>query len=233
MAAFTEMFVSVEIHIIAVILCFVFVLINIVGIKEVGRVQRFLVFGLLSILLFYIIRGIPVVSVDNFKPFFSKGIAPVFATAGFVFISFGGLLKVASVAEEVKNAERTVPLGMILSLFVVTILYTLVVFVTSGVLGSVELDHSLTPISDGARIFLGANGVGLLNIAAILAFISTANAGIMAASRYPTALAQDGLLPEFFGKINNRFTTSLISPVLYEHNSLTPFSVAYSFAYRT
>ncbi len=211
MAAFTRMFIAVEIHIIAVILCSVFVLINIIGIKEVGRVQRFLVFGLLFILGFYIVRGVPVVNVDNFKPFFSKGIASVFSTAGFVFISFGGLLKVASVAEEVRNPERTIPVGMILSLFVVTVFYTLVVFVTSGVLGATELDHSLTPISDGARVFLGKNGGILLNIAAILAFVSTANAGIMAASRYPTALANDGLLPEFFGKINNRFKTPHIA----------------------
>ena len=211
MAAFTKMFIAVEIHIIAVIFCFIFVLINIAGIKEVGRVQRFLVFGLLSILLFYIMRGVAFIDVHNLKPFVSKGIAPVFATAGFVFISFGGLLKVASVAEEVKNPGRTVPLGMILSLFVVTIFYTLVVFVTSGVLGAAELDNSLTPISDGAQIFLGAKGAMLLNIAAILAFVSTANAGIMAASRYPTALARDGLLPEFFGKINKRYQTPHIS----------------------
>ena len=211
MAAFTKILVAVEMHIIAVILCSVFVLINIIGIKEVGRVQRFLVFSLLLILGFYIVRGIPAVNVDNFKPFFSKGVASVFSTAGFVFISFGGLLKVASVAEEVKNPERTIPIGMILSLFVVTVFYTLVVFVTSGVLGATALDHSLTPISDGARIFLGANGVRLLNIAAILAFISTANAGIMAASRYPTALARDGLLPEVFGIINKRYKTPHIA----------------------
>ena len=184
------------------------------GIKEVGRIQRFLVFGLLLILLFYIIRGIPVVDVDNFKPFFSKGIASVFATAGFVFISFGGLLKVASVAEEVKNPERTIPMGMVLSLFVVIVFYTLVVFVTSGVLGAGDLDNSLTPISDGARVFLGQNGVILLNIAAILAFVSTANAGIMAASRYPTALANDGLLPKIFGKVNNRYKTPHIAIIL-------------------
>ncbi|MCK5083580.1 MAG: amino acid permease [Candidatus Omnitrophica bacterium] len=211
MAAFTKILVAVEMHIIAVILCSVFVLINIIGIKEAGRVQRFLVFSLLLILGFYIVRGIPAVNVDNFKPFFSKGVASVFSTAGFVFISFGGLLKVASVAEEVKNPERTIPIGMILSLFVVTVFYTLVVFVTSGVLGATALDHSLTPISDGARIFLGANGVRLLNIAAILAFISTANAGIMAASRYPTALARDGLLPEVFGIINKRYKTPHIA----------------------
>ena len=103
MAAFTEMLIPLEIHIIAVVLCVIFVLINIIGIKEVGIVQRFIVFGLLSILIFYIAKGFGSVNVDHFKPFAPKGIAPVFATAGFVFISFGGLLKVASVAEEVKN----------------------------------------------------------------------------------------------------------------------------------
>jgi len=211
MAAFTKIFVTLDIHIIAVILCFVFVIINIIGIKEVGRIQRVLVLGLLGILLFYIVNGIPVVNVDNFKPFFSKGIAPVFATAGFVFISFGGLLKVASVAEEVKNPERTIPIGLVLSLFIVTVFYTLVVFVTSGVLGAADLDNSLTPISDGARVFLGSKGVFFLNIAAILAFISTANAGIMAASRYPTALANDGLLPKLFGKVSNRYKTPHIA----------------------
>lgn len=211
MAAFTEKIVAFRIPVIAIILCIVFVIINIIGIKEVGRVQRFLVLGLLAILLFYIIRGLPFVNVHNFEPFVSKGIASVFATAGFVFISFGGLLKIASVAEEVQDPARTIPLGMILSLFIVTLFYTLVVFVTSGVLGAAALDNSLTPISDGAAVFLGIKGIWLLNIAAILAFISTANAGIMSASRYTVALSRDGLLPSAFGRINNRYKTPYIS----------------------
>lgn len=211
MAAFAKMFIAVEIHAIAVLFCLVFVLINILGIKEASRVQRFLVLSLLSILVFYVLRGFPAIDVRNFEPFVSKGAVSVFATAGFVFISFGGLIKVASIAEEVKNSDRIVPLGMILSLFVVIVLYTLVVFVTSGVLGASELDNSLTPISDAAAVFLGTNGVILLGIAAILAFISTANAGIMAASRYPTALAHDNLLPEVFGRINKRYKTPYVS----------------------
>ena len=211
MAAFTKMFVATDIPVIGLILCFIFVVINIIGIKEVGRVQRILVFGLLTILLFYIVRGFPVINVDHFKPFAPNGSAAIFATAGFVFISFGGLLKVASVAEEVKNPDRTIPMGMILSLCIVTVIYTLVVFVTSGVVGAGVLDNSLTPISEGARIVLGKNGFVLLNIAAILAFISTANAGIMAASRYPLALAQDKLLPKVFSRIHNRFKTPYIT----------------------
>ena len=100
---------------------------------------------------------------------------------------------------------------MILSLLVVSTLYILVIFVTSGVLGAPLLDGSMTPISDGAKVFMGRWGGILLSIAAILAFVSTANAGIMSASRYPLALSRDGLLPSIFQKINPRFHTPHIA----------------------
>ena len=188
-------------------LCLIFIAVNLVGIKEAGRLQVVLVFGLLLLLGLYIIKGLPSVKVANFEPFADKGLRSVFATAGFVFISFGGLLKVASIAEEVKNPARTVPLGMIFSLLIVSILYLLVVFVTVGVLDPGTLSGSYTPISDGAAVFLGQGGKIALSIAAVLAFVSTANAGIMSASRYPLAASKDRLLPEFLGNKSRRFGT--------------------------
>jgi APA family basic amino acid/polyamine antiporter len=214
MAAFAALIVNVNFQIVAVGLCMVFVAINLVGIKQAGRAQVGLVIALLAILLFYVARGLPAVKVQHFEPFAPNGVATIFYTAGFVFVSYGGLLKVASIAEEVRDPARVVPLGMILSLVVVTILYMVVVFVTTGVLGAQDLDHSLTPISDGARAFMGSWGMIALSIAAMLAFISTANAGIMAASRYPLALSRDGLLPEFLRSINSRFKTPHISIVV-------------------
>ncbi len=211
MAAFTRLLINMNIHIIAILLCLFFVIINLIGIKEAGRVQVALVFGLLGILILYVVLGLPRINVQYFEHFASKGVAAVFSTAGFVFISYGGLVKVASIAEEVENPGRVIPLGMILSLLIVGILYVLVIFVTSGVLGASELDHSLTPISDGASVFMGGWGKILLSIAAILAFVSTANAGIMASSRYPLALSRDGLMPDFLRKVNKRFQTPHIS----------------------
>lgn len=207
MAAFTSIIVNIDIRIIALFLCLVFVLINIRGIKGAGRTQVILVFGLLTILLIYLIRGLAAINVHHFEPFASKGLSAIFSTAGFVFISYGGLLKIASIAEEVKNPGRIIPLGMILSLLIVSIFYILVVFVTTGVLGSAQLDNSLTPISHGAGVVMGKGGRIALSIAAILAFVSTANAGIMSASRYPLALSRDGLLPEFLGRISPKFKT--------------------------
>ena len=207
MSAFTALIINLNVSLIAIVLCVLFVGINIVGIKEAGKLQVVMVSGLFVILIFYVVRGLPLMNANNFIPFAPNGISSIFSTAGFVFVSYGGLLKVASIAEEVKNPARTVPLAMILSLLVVGILYMLVVLVTTGVLGAEQLDHSLTPISDGAGAFLGAKGKIVLSIAAILAFISTANAGIMSASRYPLALSRDGLLPETLMNINKRFGT--------------------------
>ncbi|RKY84124.1 hypothetical protein DRQ09_09065 [candidate division KSB1 bacterium] len=207
MAAFTNFIVSIDIKIIAFSFCVLFVSINIIGVKEAGRIQVVLLFCILTTLLIYIIKGLPIVRVQNFEPFTPSGLKEIFSTAGFVFVSYGGLLKIASIAEEVKDPGRVLPLGMILSLITIIVFYMLVIFVTIGVLGSEKLNNTLTPISDGAVIFLGSRGKIILSIAAILGFISAANAGIMGASRYPLALSRDDLLPGFFGKINKKFKT--------------------------
>jgi basic amino acid/polyamine antiporter, APA family len=207
MAAFAGLIINLDIRIIGLILCAVFLLINIIGIKEASKFQIGLVFGIFVILIAYIFVGFPHVEMKNIENFMPNGAMSVFTTAGLVFISYGGLLKVASVAEEVKNPAKTVPLAMIFSLLCVSILYVLVVFVTSGVLPASTLNNSLTPISDGAYSFWGTPGKIILSIAAILAFISTANAGIMASARYPLALSRDKLIPESLKKISKRYKT--------------------------
>ncbi|OPX28110.1 MAG: hypothetical protein B1H08_06560 [Candidatus Omnitrophica bacterium 4484_171] len=209
MAAFVKLIVGINIHIIVFVLCAVFIIINLVGIKEAGRVQVVLVFFLLTALVFYIIRGIPAVKAANFEPFVKGGWRAIFSTAGFVFISYGGLLKVASIAEETKNPAYIAPRAMMFSMFSVGIIYFFVVFVATGVLGDkLALSaSSLTPISDSAQVIMGRGGRIILDIAAVLAFISTANAGIMAASRYPLALSRDGLLGDFLSRVNKRFNT--------------------------
>jgi amino acid transporter len=212
MSIFTVLIVDIDIHIIAVSFCLAFLAINLIGIKQAGRTQVALVVGLLALMLVYIAAGIGAVKVENFSPFASHGLPGIFFTTGFVFVSYAGLLKIASVAEEIRNPTRNIPLGMILSLLVVSVLYTLMVFVTTGVLGPGELSHSLTPISDGAAVFMGTWGELALAVAAILAFLSTANAGIMTAARSLVPLSRDGLLPAALGKINVRFGTP--------HNSL-------------
>jgi len=207
MSIFTRLIMDIDIHIIALFFCLLFLGINLVGIKGAGRTQVALVAGLLALMLVYIVAGLPKVKVENLVPFVPHGLVGMFFTAGFVFVSYTGLLKIASVAEEIKNPTRDIPLGMIVSLLVVGIFYTFMLFVTVGVLDSGELSHSLMPISDGAEVFMGHWGKVALAIAAILAFLSTANTGITTSARSLVPLSNDGLLPEMLGRINARFRT--------------------------
>ncbi|MBL7187921.1 MAG: amino acid permease [Phycisphaerae bacterium] len=214
MAAFAQLIVPVNAHVTAVLLALLFVGLNLVGVKEVARLQVTLVFVLFGLMLFYIIKGLPEVNVRHFEPFAPNGLTAVFSTVGFVFVSYGGVLKIASVAEETRNPGRTIPLGMILSLLAVSILYTVMVFVTSGILSADQLNDSLTPISDGAGAVMGRAGRVALSIAAILAFMTTANAGIMAASRYLLALSRDRQLPPGLGRVGNQTQVPYIAVLI-------------------
>jgi amino acid transporter/mannitol/fructose-specific phosphotransferase system IIA component (Ntr-type) len=207
MSIFIQLIIDINPHIISLFFCLLFLGINLVGIKQAGRTQVALVAGLFILILVYIVTGLPKVKVENLSPFVPQGLVGVFFTTGFVFVSYTGLLKIASVAEEIKNPARNIPLGMIISLLVVCVLHTFVVFVTVGVLDKGKLSYSLTPISDGAEVFMGSWGRVALAIAAILAFLSTANAGIMTSARSLVPLSRDDLLPKKFGKIDARFGT--------------------------
>ena len=208
---FTAMILDANLHLLSVLFCAVFVAINLVGVKHAGRTQVGLVLALIVPMLFYIFLGLNKVRVENLAPFAPNGITPILFTTGFVFVSYAGLLKIASVAEEIKNPARTIPLGMIISLLVVSLLYGLIVLVTAGVLEPAVLSRSLTPISDGAAVFMGQFGKIALSLAAIFAFLSTANAGIMTAARSLVPLSRDGLLPRSLGRINERFGTPHIA----------------------
>ncbi|MHC5034328.1 MAG: APC family permease, partial [Planctomycetota bacterium] len=182
-AVFTAGIVHVNMHVVALAFCAAFLVLNLLGIKAAGRTQLALAAGLYALMVIYVGAGLPHVSVGRFEPFAPKGLPAVFFVTGYVFIAYGGLLKIASVAEEIRDPSRNIPRGMILSLLVVIVFYTLMVFATVGVVEPARLADSLTPISDGAAAFLEGPGRIALSLAAVLAFLTTANAGIMTAAR--------------------------------------------------
>ena len=211
-----------QIKLVAISFCLFFTFMNIVSTKHSGIIQIFLVIALIGILLIYNFKGFvfllkdfPHIDLHNFSPFIKGNLFTVFKTSGLLFISFGGLTKIASISEEIKNPKRNIPLGMFSSFIIITILYVLTVFVTVGVLGKNLIlsdgTPSLTPISDSALLILGKPGMIILSIAALFAFISTANAGIMSASRSPMAMSRDAMLPPIFSKISKRFKTPVFS----------------------
>jgi len=195
-----------QIKLVAILCCLFFTVINIIGVKLTGKFQIIMVVTLIGLLAFYVIFGFRSVEFQKFVPFTPFGLGSVFSTAGFVFISFAGLTKIVGVAEEIKNPGRNIPRGMFLAWIIMSFFYVLVLFITVGVTDAAQLQNSPLPISLGASVFGGRTGSIIMGVAALLAFATTANAGLLAASRTPLAMSRDELLPKMFKKISKRGT---------------------------
>jgi len=225
MGAYLAIYADLPIKPLAAALAVAFGVLNVVGAKESSWLQRVLVTILVGVLAFYGVQGVisvlggqsAEVAAGEFTPFFTEGTRGFLATIGIVFVSYAGLTKVASVAEEVKNPDRNIPLGMILSLATATGIYVIGVAIMVAILPAADLHADLTPVYTSGEVFFDwlpyTLGPILIVVAAIAAFASTGNAGIMSASRYPLAMARDRLLPDGFAKIG-RFDTPTRSVVV-------------------
>ena len=199
------------VKVIAIGVTLIFTILNILSVKQTGMVQVVLVFSLIAILLLYTFMGFSRIDVHSYVPFLPGGWLSLFTVTGMIFISFGGLTKITSVAEEIRNPTKTIPASMFSAYAVVTLLYILTLFVTVGLLGKTDFQSTLIPISLGASKFAGKIGWYVLSAAGMMAFITTANSGLLAASRSPLAMARDHLLPPIFSRVSLRFQTPVVS----------------------
>jgi APA family basic amino acid/polyamine antiporter len=218
MGAYVAVILDVPILVTAIGFAAVIAVLNIAGARESTSLLRVLVLLLLVTLAFFVLHGLADLLTSEsalerrqrFTPFLPNGVDGLFEAVGLVFVSFIGLTKVASLAEEVKDPDRNIPLGMMLGLATVTVIYVGGVFVMVAVLGPERLSHSLTPVAQAGgelSVWLPRRfGLWIMLGAGIVAFASMANAGILAASRYPLAMARDRLFPDRFAHTGTRGT---------------------------
>ncbi|MCP4652561.1 MAG: amino acid permease [Candidatus Omnitrophica bacterium] len=213
MGAFLEYFFPnvsyMEIKIAAAIFCVFFMLINVYSVKASLRVNNLMVVFLLGVCALYVVGSFIVLSgkmipYEHISPFMPGGLKGILSVAGMVFISYGGLTKIATIAEEVNKPSKTIPKAMFISFFVVQTIYVLCVIVTIGLLSPKELGSTLIPLTHGGLKMGGMLFGGFLSLAALVAFITTANAGIVSSSRVPLAMAKDGLLPSRFSTVSSK-----------------------------
>jgi APA family basic amino acid/polyamine antiporter len=187
--------------------------VNILGTKNSGDFQNIIVTTLLVILVLFL--GYGLLNVLGFigetaeaEPFFPKGYMSVFTTAALVFTSYLGFAQIATVAGEIHEPEKNLPLSMVGSVLAVAGMYVLAVFVSTRVFGSAKLaTFGETAMVEVARSFFGNYGSLAIIVAGLLATISSANASILSSSRALYALSKDGILPEGIARINRRFHT--------------------------
>jgi len=184
--------------------CLLFGIINLIGARHAGRLQIILVVALLGVLVAYLGTAFTQIEAQKFRPLLPHGWNSVLVGAGMVFISFGGITKVESLGEEVRNPHKNLVWGMFVAAGVVSLLYVLTVFVTVGLLPVAAEEWTGTPIAQAAEMLWGRAGAVLLGSAAVCAFLTTGNAGILSASRVIMAMGKDGLVPEPLSRVSKK-----------------------------
>lgn len=191
------------------------IFVNYRGAKKSGTVQKVLFVVTVLSLIWFIGEGSLGVYHDNLAPPMTGGWTGFFSATAFVFVSYAGVTKIASVAEEVKNPGKMIPIGMLTSLGIMVFLYVTVVYV---MVGNVPVEKFLkmkefkdAPLALAGLEIAGTWGMYFLASISALALIAMANAGVLASSRYPFALSRYKQLPDFINRIHPDYATPSVS----------------------
>ncbi len=218
------LFVMTDIQIGALVAGLIFVGVNYIGAKETGGIQTIIVTTLLLILavfsfsgLFYFDWGTVLVD-GSVAPLGTTEILP--ATA-LVFVSFLGYAKIATVAEELKNPGRNLPIAIIGSVAIVTVIYAIIVGLMVGIIPYDELSESVPvsqvaettfsalPVLEAGPLSFSLAGAGVtgITVAALLATASSANASILSSARINFAMGRDKIVTDWLNEIHPNYST--------------------------
>ncbi len=192
----------------------VLLLVNLLGAGKVSGLQVAVVGLTLAALITFVVLAGPSVDPARYEPPFPHGASGIVAGAGFVFVSYNGVTKICSVAEEVQRPERNIPLGMLAAQLTVMTLYAIIAWLVAGTVPEADLATEITPVASAAAATLGETGRTVLAVVAIVGLVSMCNAGILATSRFPFAMGRASIMPRVFERVSARFGTPHLSLAL-------------------
>jgi APA family basic amino acid/polyamine antiporter len=195
----------------------------VVGIKESARFNNFVEFIKLAIVLLVIAFGFKYVNTANWTPFIPPntgevghfGWSGVIRGAAVIFFAYIGFDAVSTAAQEAKNPQKDLPIGMLGSLAICTVLYILMALVMTGLAHYSELNvpHPVFVAIEKAGPALKWLGF-FVNIGAIMGLASVVLVMLMGQPRIFFTMARDGLLPPVFGKVHPKFGTPYVSTIV-------------------
>lgn len=177
------------------------------GMRESARVNNVMVIIKTGVVLLFIAVGVGHVRPENWEPFMPYGMGGVMSAAALVFFAFIGFDAVTSAAEEVKNPKRDLPIGIIGSLVVCTILYVVVAAIMTGIVPHLDFKGVDHPVSLALQV-AGENWVaGFVDLAAILGMSTVILVMAYGQTRILFAMSRDGLLPAKLSKVHPKYGT--------------------------
>lgn len=180
------------------------------GVRKTARFNTIMVFVKLAVVVLFIVIGVWYVKPTNWTPFMPFGFQGVAAGASAIFFAYIGFDSVSTAAEEVRNPQRDMPIGIITSLAICTLLYVVVSLVLTGIVPYTELNVK-NPVAFALE-YIGQDwAAGMLSLGAIAGITTVLLVLLYGQSRLFFAMSRDGLLPPIMSRMSSKSQTPVIN----------------------
>lgn len=202
------------INIPAVVIIILVSILLIIGISESAKVNNVIVFVKLSVILLFIFLGMFYVNPINWTPFMPFGVPGILTGAAIVFFAYIGFDAVSTAAEEVKDPQRNLPIGIIASLLISTVLYIIVAGILTGVVPYSNYINESAPVAY-ALSYVGQQwAAAIVSAGAVAGITSVIIVLTLGQTRIFLAMARDGLIPKAFGEVSEKTNTPIKSTLI-------------------
>ena len=188
----------------------------IAGVRQSARTNTVMVFFKLAVLALFIVLAFSAFTGDHFSDFAPNGFAGIENAAAVIFFAYIGFDAVSTASGEARRPGRDLPIAIVGSLVIATIIYIVVAVAAVGALPADKLGSAEAPLAtalrDGAGIGWGAD---LISLGALVAITSVVLTVLFGQSRITMAMGRDGLLPPVFGKVSERTGTPILAIAIF------------------
>jgi len=198
---------------VAISMIMLFVILNIMGVTNVGNLQIVMGIALMFAFVVFILAGFisptgftPAILMTDGRLFTSSNfwanLKIILRTIALIYAAYVGFEVIADDAEEVKNPNKNIPIAILVSLVLITIVYSLTVLITLGTLPWQVVAGSETALSDAIRVFLPGIGVTIIGMAGMVGALTSINSSMLSATRETFTLSRDGAWPMMLSRLN-------------------------------
>jgi APA family basic amino acid/polyamine antiporter len=179
-------------------------LVNLAGIRKAGKLNLAIVTATLLALTAFVVAGVPHVALENFRPFAPGGVGSVLEGAALLFFAFTGYARLATLGEEVRDPERTIPRAIVATIVIAVALYVAVAVVAVGVVGADALAATTSPLHAAADATSSSISPWAVAIGAVTAMLGVLLSQILGISRMMLSMARRGDLPASLERVSTR-----------------------------